>query len=104
MAPFAFIIGICHSCRRIDLSPFLAESSQAMQFIEMTGKELMDAMRDDELTAEDLKRSNIIETSIVRINRQGDIEVRRPDGWDLVGGLIGEFENRIAKCCGRTWA
>ncbi|PQO26094.1 hypothetical protein C5Y96_21840 [Blastopirellula marina] len=75
-----------------------------MQFIEMTGKELMDALTDDELTAEDLKKSHITETSIVRINRQGDIEVRRPDCWDVVGGLIGEYEGRITKCSGRTWA
>ncbi len=75
-----------------------------MQFIEMTGRELMDAMHDDELTPEDLRRSNITETSIVRINRQGDIEVRRPEGWDIVGGLIGDYEARIQKSCGRTWA
>ena len=75
-----------------------------MQFIEMTGKELMDALHDDELTSEDLRKSHITETSIVRINRQGDIEVRRPEGWDVVGGLIGEYEGRILKSCGRTWA
>lgn len=75
-----------------------------MQFIEMTGKELMNALTDDELTAEDLQKSHITETSIVRINRQGDIEVRRPEGWDVVGGLIGEYEGRITKSSGRTWA
>lgn len=64
----------------------------------------MDALHDDELTAEDLQKSHITENSIVRINRQGDIEVRRPEGWDIVGGLIGDYENRILKSCGRTWA
>ena len=75
-----------------------------MQFIEMTGKELMDALHDDELTADDLEKSHITETSIVRTLRQGDIEVRRPEGWDVVGGLIGEYEGRIMKSSGRTWA
>ncbi|RCS42170.1 hypothetical protein DTL42_20285 [Bremerella cremea] len=75
-----------------------------MQFIEMTGRELMDALHDDELTPEDLQKSHITENSIVRINRQGDIEVRRPEGWDIVGGLIGDYENRIHKSCGRSWA
>ena len=75
-----------------------------MQFIEMTGRELMDALHDDELTTEDLQKSNITETSIIRINRQGDIEVRRAEGWDIVGGLIGDYEKRIIKSSGRTWA
>jgi len=75
-----------------------------MQFIEMTGKELISSMHEDELSPEDLERAKITEGSIVRINRQGDIEVRRPDGWDIIGGLIGDYESRILKSCGRTWA
>jgi len=56
------------------------------------------------VTKEDLRKSNITETCIVRINRQGDIEVRRPEGWDIVGGLIGDYEKRIHASCGRNWA
>ena len=43
-------------------------------------------------------------TPIVRINRQGDIEVRRPQGWEVVGGLIGSFEARIRDVTGLDWA
>ncbi|MEX0792546.1 MAG: hypothetical protein WD045_05385 [Pirellulaceae bacterium] len=75
-----------------------------MQFIEMTGKQLLAAVNQDEFSPEELEKANIREDSIVRINRQGDIEVRRPVGWDLVGGLIGEFEKRIQHASGHDWA
>lgn len=75
-----------------------------MQFIEMTGKQLLAAVNQDEFSPEELQKANIREDSIVRINRQGDIEVRRPAGWDLVGGLIGEFEKRIQHASGNDWA
>ncbi|MEX1042663.1 MAG: hypothetical protein WDZ51_18660 [Pirellulaceae bacterium] len=75
-----------------------------MQFIEMTGKQLLAAVNQDEFSPEEFEKANIREDSIVRINRQGDIEVRRPAGWDLVGGLIGEFEKRIQHASGHDWA
>lgn len=75
-----------------------------MQFIEMTGKQLLATVNQDEFSPEELEKANIREDSIVRINRQGDIEVRRPAGWDLVGGLIGEFEKRIQHASGNDWA
>jgi hypothetical protein len=40
----------------------------------------------------------------VRVNQQGDIEVRRHDRWDLIGGLIGNFQPRAEHASGRTWA
>ena len=44
------------------------------------------------------------DNTIVRVNRQGDIEVRRPSGWDVIGGLLGEFDERIRKETGLDWA
>ena len=38
------------------------------------------------------------------LNRQGDIEVRRPSGWDVIGGLLGEFDERIRRETGLDWA
>jgi hypothetical protein len=38
------------------------------------------------------------------VNQQGDIELRRPEGWDVIGGLIGDFEHRLTKCTGFRWA
>jgi hypothetical protein len=40
---------------------------------------------------------------VVRINRQGDIELRRADRWDVIGGLLGEFEERIGRETGMQW-
>jgi hypothetical protein len=42
--------------------------------------------------------------TIVRINQQGDIEVRRPHRWDVIGGLLGNFEERVRKTTGFDWA
>jgi len=74
-----------------------------MQFIELSGKALRRIVRDDELHPRELTRLGITDESVVRINRQGDIEVRRASRWDLVGGLLGEFEHRIKDETGLTW-
>ena len=60
-----------------------------MQFIEMTGKALTRLVSEDELHVGDLAETGITDDTIVRVNRQGDIEVRRPDRWDVIGGLLG---------------
>ena len=33
-----------------------------------------------------------------------DIELRRPSQWDVVGGLIGDFERRLKGATGLDWA
>jgi hypothetical protein len=75
-----------------------------MQFIEMTGAQLMSVLSENEATPAELKSAGLTDQCLVRINQQGDIEVRRHDGWDVIGGLIGEFEKRIKKASGRDWA
>lgn len=75
-----------------------------MRFIEMTGEQLMSVLSENEATPQELKAAGLTELCLVRINQQGDIEVRRRDGWDVIGGLIGEFEKRIKKASGRDWA
>lgn len=73
-------------------------------FIEMTGATLDRIISADELHHENLAEAGVTDTTIVRVNRQGDIEVRRPEGWDIVGGLIGEFEARVRQETGLNWA
>jgi hypothetical protein len=75
-----------------------------MAFIEMTGQQLDKLLVEDELHHDDLVAAGVNEGTIVRVNREGDIEVRRPDGWEVVGGLIGEFDERIRKETGLDWA
>ncbi len=75
-----------------------------MQFIEMTGRQLMQLITDGELTEAELKSAGVNNQTIVRVNQQGDIEIRRSAGWDVVGGLIGEFENRLKHTTGLEWA
>ena len=48
-----------------------------MSFIEMTGATLRRAMHEDELQGDELEQARVADDTIVRVNRQGDIEVRR---------------------------
>jgi hypothetical protein len=75
-----------------------------MSFIEMTGATLERIVADDELHQGDLVAAGVVEQTIVRVNRQGDIEVRRPAGWDVIGGLLGEFDERVRRETGLDWA
>jgi hypothetical protein len=75
-----------------------------MSFIEMTGATLRRALHEDELQGDELQRAHVEDDTIVRVNRQGDIEVRRTHGWEVVGGLLGGFEDRIRHETGLDWA
>jgi hypothetical protein len=75
-----------------------------MSFIEMTGTTLERIVAEDELHHGDLAEAGVDSATIVRVNRQGDIEVRRPTGWDVIGGLLGEFEQRVRRETGLDWA
>lgn len=75
-----------------------------MTFIEMTGKTLARIASADELHVDDLHAAGITDETIVRVNRQGDIEVRRPGGWDIIGGLLGEYDRRVKKETGLDWS
>ena len=75
-----------------------------MKFVEITGKTLAGIITEGELHSSDLETAGITHDTIVRINEQGDIEVRRPKGWDVVGGLIGDYKERIRHMTGMDWA
>ena len=75
-----------------------------MSFIEMTGATLERIVAEDELHHGDLEAAGVTTSTIVRVNKQGDIEVRRPAGWDVIGGLLGEFEQRVRRETGLEWA
>lgn len=75
-----------------------------MKFIEMTGETLSQILDDGELHASDLGSAGVANDSIVRINQHGDIEVRRELKWDVVGGLLGKFDDRIKEKTGFDWA
>jgi hypothetical protein len=68
-----------------------------MKFVEMTGKSLARLINDGELHAEDLSSAGIQDDTIVRVNEQGDIEVRRSHGWD-------EYKDRIRRIIKLDWA
>jgi len=77
-----------------------------MGFIEMTGETLWQVIdHDDELlTPEELINAGVSADSLVRINREGDIELRKRDRWDVIGGLLGNYEHRVREATGLDWA
>jgi hypothetical protein len=77
-------------------------SEKKMKFIEMSGAKLESILEEHELKA--LQGAGVEDDSIVRVNEHGDIEVRRPHKWDVIGGLLGQFEERIKKTTGFDWA
>jgi len=75
-----------------------------MKFIEFSGKTLRDLVTEEEMPSQDLNAAGVNDDTIVRINQQGDIEIRRPAKWDVIGGLLGEFEKRLTESTGMDWA
>ena len=75
-----------------------------MRFVELSGAKLVALINEDEMPEEDLRGAGVSDESVVRINEQGDIELRRPEGWDVIGGLLGDFRSRIQQQTGMQWA
>jgi hypothetical protein len=86
------------------MAPSDANHRANVQFIEMSGKTLLRVVTEKEPTPSELAQVGVSEDSIVRVNRQGDIEVRRRDRWDVIGGLLGDFERRVHEETGLDWA
>ena len=74
-----------------------------MQFIELAGKTLLEMQGVDGLSVDELKKLGMTDVSVGRINRQGDIELRRADRWDVIGGLLGDYEHRLRSATGMDW-
>ncbi len=69
----------------------------------MTGKVLAAMLSDDEMQANDLETTGVQDHTIVRVNEHGDIEIRRAAEWDVIGGLLGNFEDRVRQATGCDW-
>ena len=74
-----------------------------MKFIEMNGATLEKIIDSGELHSPNLDGAGVSPDSIIRVNQHGDIEVRRVNKWDVVGGLLGNFEDRIKQTTGLDW-
>ena len=75
-----------------------------MRFIEMTGQTLGRIITVKELHTHTLEEAGVFEGTIVRVKEHGDIEVRRKERWDVIGGLLGNYEERIRRVTGLEWA
>ena len=70
----------------------------------MTGATLAEIINDSEIQIQDLGSAGVDDGSIVRVNHHGDIELRRSNKWDIIGGLLGSFEERLKQITGLDWA
>ena len=75
-----------------------------MKFIEMRGSTLMHLLGHEDIKPEDLRATGLTDKCLVRVNMQGDIEVRRRNRWEVIGGLLGDYEHRIKQETGLDWA
>jgi hypothetical protein len=69
----------------------------------MTGRQLAQVLNDGELHHGDLQIAGVADDTIVRVNEHGDIEVRRREQWDVVGGLLGDYDERLRRVTGLDW-
>ncbi|SMP39092.1 hypothetical protein SAMN06265222_101248 [Neorhodopirellula lusitana] len=74
-----------------------------MQFIELTGKTLLDLINEGEIDMRELHQAGVNGDSILRINKFGEIELRDRDEWKMVGGLLGHFDDRLRKITKLDW-
>lgn len=75
-----------------------------MEFIELTGRQLWRVISHDEVDPNELRAAGVTDDSVVRINRQGDIELRLKSGWEIIGGLLGDYEHRVMHETKLDWA
>ncbi len=73
-------------------------------FIELSGEALLRVASDEEMPIDELRRLGVSDGSLVRVNVQGDVELRRADRWDVIGGLLGDFADRLRRETGLEFA
>jgi hypothetical protein len=73
-----------------------------MKFVEINGATLLKLTDSEEIPQ--LRAAGVMEDSQIRINPQGDIEILHRNGWTVIGGLLGDYENRIRKLTGLDWS
>ena len=75
-----------------------------MQYIEMTGKTLLRLIDMTGMSPDDLGKAGVGDDTLVRVTRLGDLEMRKPHKWDVIGGLLGEFDQKLRSETGLDWA
>jgi hypothetical protein len=75
-----------------------------MQYIEMSGETLLRLIDMTGMSPGDLRKAGVTDQTLVRVNRLGDLEMRKPHKWDVIGGLLGDFEHKVRAETGLDWA
>lgn len=74
-----------------------------MRYIELTGRTLLDVINDGEVNPDELHQAGVSSQSILRVNIYGELELRHHNRWEMVGGLLGNYEDRLRKVTGYDW-
>ena len=64
----------------------------------------MDVINDGEIDPEELRKAGVTTRCVLRVNEHGELELRRREGWELIGGLLGNYEDRLRDVTGLDWA
>jgi hypothetical protein len=75
-----------------------------MEYIEMTGKTLLRMIDMTGMSIEELRQAGVQDDTLVRVTQLGDLEMRKPHKWDVIGGLLGDFERKVKQETGLDWA
>jgi hypothetical protein len=75
-----------------------------MEYIEMTGETLVKLIDMTGMSLDDLRKAGVTDRSLVRVNRLGDLELRKPHKWDVIGGLLGDFSQKVKQETGLDWS
>ncbi len=72
-----------------------------MRFVEMTGATLLQLADADQV--DQLRAAGVKDDVRIRINPQGDVEMQHGTHWSVIGGLLGDYANRIKHLTGQDW-
>lgn len=72
-----------------------------MKFVEIDGATLLKLAGEEELIG--LRAAGVTADSQLRVNPQGDVELLQRGEWKIIGGLIGDYANRIRHLTGQDW-
>jgi len=72
-----------------------------MRFVEMNGATLLQLADADQ--ADQLRAAGVSDAVKIRINPQGDVEMLQGSHWSVIGGLLGDYANRIKQLTGQDW-
>ena len=74
-----------------------------MEFLHFSGQTLFLLLQPEEFQPSELREAGVTDECEVRMNRDGELEVLRNSRWIFIGGILGNFSDRVEKATGHAW-